>query len=280
MTQKGALRARSTRVPILLSIDYGTEAVKVGVFGGDGRSLAFAATPYRLRHPRPGWAEQDPQEWWLALVRSAREAMERAAVGPDAIAGISHDCTTCTIVALDADDRVLRPAIMWMDVRAADQARRIAESQHPWRKYNGGGPVSAEWYPSKTLWLKEQETDTYRRAAHLVEATDWLSFRLTGRWTAGINAASLRAYYDREAGGWPTDFYEEIGLADVMEKLPPDVVDLGVPIEGLTKEAAADLGLKPGTPVAQGSADAWAAQIGLNVVQPGKMALIAGSPTC
>jgi len=263
--------------PYLLGIDYGTESVRAGVFDVTGRPLAFAATPYRLVHPQPGWAEQDPDEWWSSLIQSVHKAMERAHIWPEAIAGISYDCTTCTVVALDSSDRLLRPAIMWMDVRAADQARRIAESNHSARKYNGGGPVSAEWYSCKALWLKEQEPDTYRQAAHIVEATDWLTFRLTGRWTASINTASLRAYYDRDAGGWPTSFYEEIGLGDVFEKLPSEVLDLGVPVAGLSKQAAEELGLKEGTPVAQGVADAWAAQIGLNVVEPGKMALITGS---
>jgi FGGY-family pentulose kinase len=269
--------ARTRQGPYLLGIDCGTESARVGLFDATGRPLAFAATPYGLKHPWPGWAEQDPDEWWSALVRSTHEAMRLAGIGADAIAGISHDCTTCTVVAMDRADRVLRPAIMWMDVRAADQARRIAESNHPCRKYNGGGPVSAEWYPSKALWLKENEPENYRQAAHIVEATDWLTFRLTGRWTAGINAASLRAYYDRDAGGWPVGFYEEIGLGDVLDKLPPDVLDLGAPVGDLARRAAEELGLEAGTPVAQGPADAWAAQIGLNVVQPGKMALITGS---
>jgi FGGY-family pentulose kinase len=263
--------------PYLLGIDMGTESVRAGVFNAGGRQLALAATPYRLLHPRPGWAEQDPAEWWAALVRSVRAALAQAQVGPDAIAGISYDCTTCTVVALDAAGQHLRPAIMWMDVRAADQAHRIAESTHPARKYNGGGPVSAEWYPAKALWLKEREPDTYRQAAHIVECTDWLTFQLTGRWTASINTASIRAYYDRDAGGWPVSFYEEFGLGDVFTKLPPEVLDLGVPVAGLSRQAAEDLGLNPGTPVAQGVADAWAAQIGLNVVEPGKMALITGS---
>ena len=270
-------KATNSRGPYLLGIDYGTESARVGVFDTTGRPLAFAANSYSLKHPRPGWAEQDPDEWWSALARSTREAMRLAEVGADAIAGISYDCTTCTVVAMDRSDRVLRPAIMWMDVRAADQALRIAQSSHPCRKYNGGGPVSAEWYPSKALWLKEREPETYRQAAHIVEATDWLTFRLTGRWTAGINAASLRAYYNRDEGGWPAGFYEEIGLGDVLDKLPADVLDLGVPVAGLSRQAAEDLGLKPGTPVAQGPADAWAAQLGLGVVEPGKMALITGS---
>jgi FGGY-family pentulose kinase len=263
--------------PYLLGIDYGTESCRAGVFDTNGRPLASEATTYKLTHPRPGWAEQDPDEWWSALVRSVRAVMERAEVSADAIAGLSVDATTCTVVALDASGRHLRPAILWMDVRAADQARRIGESDHPARKYNGGGPVSAEWLPSKLLWLKEREHDTYHQAKHLVEATDWATFRLTGRLTANVNTAAVRGYHDRDAGGWPTGFYEEIGLEDVFEKLPPDVLDLGTPVEGLSKQAAEELGLKADTPVAQGGGDAWVGQIGLNVVEPGKMALITGS---
>jgi len=263
--------------PYLLGMDYGTESARVGVFDVSGHPVAFAVTPYQLSHPRPGWAEQDPAEWWSALAASTRKAMANAGVDASAIAGISYDCTTCTVVVMDAAGVVLRPAIMWMDVRAAEQAERITRSQHSARKYNGGGPVSAEWYPSKALWLKENEPDTYRRAAHIVEATDWLTHRLTGRWTVSINTAALRAYHDRDQGGWPTSFYDEVGIGDVFEKLPPEVLDLGVPVGELTTEAAQWLGLRAGTPVAQGVADAWAGQIGLGVLTPGRMALITGS---
>jgi FGGY-family pentulose kinase len=265
--------------PYLLGIDYGTESCRAGIFDTDGRPLASEATTYALTHPRPGWAEQDPDEWWSALVTSVRAVLDQAGVAPDSIAGLSVDATTCTVVALDSNGRHTRPAIMWMDVRAADQARRIGESRHPARKYNGGGagPVSAEWLPSKLLWLKEREPSTYHDAAHLVEATDWATFRLTGRLTANINTAAVRGYHDRDEGGWPTGFYEEIGLDDVFDKLPPEVLDLGTPVEGLSKAAAEELGLKAGTPVAQGGGDAWVGQIGLNVVSPGKMALITGS---
>ena len=84
-------------------------------------------------------------------------------------------------------------------------------------------------------------------------------------------------YHNREHGGWPVDFYEAIGCGDVFDKLPTDIADLGTPVGRLTPAAATDLGLVAGIPVAQGPADAWAGQIGLGVVTPGKMALITGS---
>ena len=263
--------------PYVLGIDMGTESVRVGVFDLDGTPLAYEANTYRLRHPRPGWAEQEPDEWWTSLVASVRGAMKRAEVPPESIAGASFDATTCTVVALDDTGQHLRPAIMWMDVRATEEAQRVAASQHPVRAYNGGGPVSAEWYPCKALWLKRHEPEVYRQAHRIVDCTDWIGYRLTGRWTANVNSNSVRAYYNRDLGGWPEDFYAEIGLEDVIEKLPPDVLDLGEPVGGLSAQAAEELGLLPGTPIAQGPGDAWAAQIGLNVVQPGTMALITGS---
>lgn len=184
-----------------------------------------------------------------------------------------------TVVALDVAGTPLRPAIMWMDVRAAQQAAR-AETSNSWaRRYNGGGhaPATAEWYPFKAAWLRENEPDVYRRAARIVDAPDWLTHKLTGEWSVNINSAALRMYYNRDLGGWPVDFYEHVGCGDVFEKLPERVLDLGTPLGGLTHDAAEWLGLKAGTPVAQGPADAWAGQIGLGVVRPGRFALITGS---
>jgi FGGY-family pentulose kinase len=265
--------------PYLLGIDFGTESCRAGVFDCGGRCLAAEATGYALDHPRPGWAEQDPDEWWSALARSVGKALQSAGVDAESIAGLCVDATTCTVIAIDEAGRHLRPAIMWMDVRAAEEARRIGESQHPVRRYNGGGrgAVSAEWLPSKLLWLKENEPDTYDAAAHIVDAPDWATFRLTGRLTANINTAAVRGYHDRDNGGWPEPFYDEIGLDGAFEKLPREVVDLGAPVEGLSHSVADELGLKPGTPVAQGGGDAWVGQIGLGVVTPGRMALITGS---
>lgn len=265
--------------PYFLGIDFGTESCRVAIFDSVGRPVTFAATPYGTAHPHPGWAEQIPDEWWSALVASTQAALGQSYVTPEAIAGISYDATTMTVVALDRGGGALRPAIMWMDVRATEQADRAATIDHPARLYNGNGtaPATAEWFPFKAAWLKENEPDVWANAYRLVDAPDWLTFKLTGRWTVNINSAALRMYHNRDLGGWPVDFYEHIGCGDVFAKLPDEVLDLGTPLGGLTPAAASDLGLPVGTPVAQGCADAWAGQIGLGAVAPGKMALITGS---
>lgn len=261
----------------LMGIDGGTGGVRVGIFDREGKALVFRGVEHGTRFPRSGWAEQSPDDWWSCLVEAVRGAMQESGVAPEEIAGLSTDATTCTVVAMDRQDRVLRPALLWMDVRASDQAQRVQETGDPALKYNGYGPVSAEWMPSKALWLKENERETYDNAAHICDYVDWMTFRLTGEWTASINTASFRAYYDRDAGGWPVSLYESVGLGDVIEKFPEKVLDMGTAVGGLTKEAAEELGLPEGTPVAQGGGDAFVGALGLGVTEPGKMALITGS---
>ncbi len=265
--------------PYVMGIDFGTESCRVGIFDLVGSPVAFAATTYKTTHPAPGWAEQSPIDWWGALVASTHRVMERAGLQPHQIAGISYDATTMTVVALDQNGESLRPAIMWMDVRATEQAARVIDTKSPARRYTGNGtlPPTAEWFPFKAAWLRENEPETYKNAYRIVDAPDWLTYQLTGEWTLNINTAAHRAYYDRDNGGWPVDLYEEAGAGDIFDKLPETVNDLGTPIGGLAKRAAEQLGLIPGTPVAQGGGDAWHGQIGLNVMRPGKMSLVTGS---
>ena len=263
--------------PYFMGIDGGTESIRVGIFDQEGSPIGFASHPYALKHPRPGRAEQEPDESWSSLVVAVREVMSENAIAAEAIAGISLDATTCTVVALDEYDRVLRPAIMWMDVRAAEQARRIAEMDDVALKYNGHGNVSAEWMPCKALWLKENERQTYDAASHICEYTDWLIYRLTGEWTASVNIASLRWYYDRDTGGFPRAFYRGMGLEDLLDKFPARVLDMGTVVARLSRQAADELGLRPGIPVAEGGGDAMVGTVGMDALAPGKIALITGS---
>jgi FGGY-family pentulose kinase len=263
--------------PYLMGIDGGTGGVRVGIFDREGTALVFRGVEHGTNFPRSGWAEQSPEDWWSCLCEASRRAVADSGVSPEEIAGISTDATTCTVVALDRQNRVLRPALLWMDVRASDQAHRVQQTGDPALKYNGYGPSSAEWMPSKTLWLKENEPEVYDSAERICDYADWMTFRLTGEWTASINTASFRAYYDRDAGGWPGSLYEALGIGDVLEKFPPRVLDMGEAVGGLTKEAADEMGLPAGIPVAQGGGDAFVGTLGLGVTEPGKLALITGS---
>lgn len=267
---------------VYMGIDLGTGGCRVGLFDDRGRPFAFHNTPVTAIHPHPSWVEQDVDEWWRALVASTRAALTRSGIDPAQIAGIGFDATSATLVALDEAERPLRNAIMWADVRASEQAGRASEIDHWARLYNGEGkdPASAEWFVFKAMWLKENEPDVWARSAWILDAPDWMGLRLTGRPAVNLCSASLKMYHNNDHGGFPVDFYERLGVGDLMDKMPSQVNAMGEPLGALSPEAAEGLGLVAGTPVAQGGIDAEAGMIGMNVLAPGRMALITGSSNC
>jgi FGGY-family pentulose kinase len=263
--------------PYLMGIDLGTEGVRAGIFDREGAPVGFSSVAYETHHPRAGWAEQDADQWWSALKQAVPEALSAGDVRADEIAGMSVDATSATVLAVDADGRPLRPAILWMDVRASAQAERVSAADHAALKYSGHADVSAEFGLPKALWLRDHERETYEAADYILDAADWLTQRLTGERTLSINTASCKYYFDRDAGGWPAELYEQVGAPDLLDKFPPDVLDVGQPVGGLRSSVAEELGLQPDTPVAEASIDAYAGALGLGVVEPGTLALITGS---
>lgn len=263
----------------LLGIDYGTESCRVGIFTAEGKPVTFAATPYETHRPKPGWAEQSPDDWWDALVSSSNRAMSESGIKPEQIAGIGYDATSYSLVPMDENGKALRNAIMWMDVRAIKQAARADALESQVRRYNAGGtqPCSAEWAPFKMAWLKENEADLYNSARYLLDAPDWLGNQLTGEFANNTCSASIRMYHDRTQGGFIKDVYDIAGCGDVFDKLPEAVNPMGTHLGNLTKAAAEALGLKEGTPVAQGGIDGEHGMVGLNVLEPGRMSLTTGS---
>src|SRR5918993_1431472 len=263
--------------PYLLGMDIGTGGVRVGIFDRKGTPVVFEGVEFETHHPRPGRAEQDPETWWSGLATATRRALEEGGVSPGEISGIGVDATASTVLAVDEQGGPLLPAIMWMDVRASEEAARIEETGDRALKYSGYGAVSAEWGLPKVLWLKENEREAYDGAGRVCDCLDWINHRLTGEWASSINVVSTKYFYDRDEGGWPESLYGTVGADDAMEKFPPTVLDVGSVVGGLRREAAEELGLRIGTPVAQGALDAYSGALGLGVVEPGKLALITGS---
>ena len=265
--------------PYLIGVDGGTESLRAGLFDLSGTPLGFASTQYKTEFPNPGWAEQDPRDWWRALGGSVRQVVAEAGVAPTDIAAIALDTTCCSVVALDGQGEPIRPALIWMDMRSGSVTERVAGCGDPALKVNsaGAGPVSAEWMVPKALWLKENEPETFDAAAHICEFQDYLNFHLTGRMVASINNASVRWHYGSRDGGYQPGLLGRLGLDALLEKWPREVLPLGDVIGGLTAAAADHLGLPAGLPVAQGGADAFIGMIGLGVVRPGRLAFITGS---
>jgi ribulokinase len=262
---------------LVLGIDCGTQSLRAGLFRLDGASIAAATEAYATDRPHTNWAEQNPDDWWQALCRAVRRCLKEAHVPPQAIGALACDGTSCTVVFCDAHGAVLRPAILWMDIRAADEARRVEQAQHPVLDHCGRR-ISAEWLVPKVLWVQRRQPEVYARAARIVEGVDWLVYRLCGRWvTSNSNAAGKRHWTPQD--GWPAAFYGTIGLAELAAKSPEAVVYLGEPVGPLLPEAAEALGLSPRCIVAHAGMDGWTAPVGKNCTAPGCASLTLGTST-
>ena len=261
----------------VLGIDAGTESFRAGVFDAAGKCLGFGTSPNKTTYPHPGWAEQSPNDWDVALVECIRGAIRESKVAPQDVRAIGVDGTSCTVVFLDGAGRPLRDAIIWMDVRAHKEAADVAATGDPALRYVGGGNVSAEWFPCKTAWVKRNEPAVMQAAKTVFEETDWLAFRLTGEKTVNIDTATIRWFYNVNEGGLPVSLYKKMGLEELLPKIPKRVVRIGEVVGGLTKEMAEKTGLPAGIPIAGGGADAFMAVIGINALTVGTIALITGS---
>lgn len=263
----------------LLGVDGGTEGLRAGIFDVLGTPLAYASTSYPTQFPAPSWAEQDPNDWWDALGKSVRKAISDSEISVDQIAAMAVDTTCCSVVALDDSGNPVRPALIWMDVRSAEQAEQMVATEDDALliNSNGSGPVSAEWMIPKALWIKQNEPENFDRAVTICEYQDYINLHLTGRLGASINNVSTRWHCDYSREGVPKSLLEKLDLVELAEKWPQDVFRLGELVGRLTPRAAGHLGLTPDLPVVQGGADAQIGMIGLGVVKPGNLALITGS---
>ncbi len=262
----------------LVGIDGGTESLRARVFDLSGACVGNASFPYPTQFAPGARAEQDPEDWWRAAGRAVQDAVAQAGIRSGEVEALSLSTTCCTVVALDAAGRALRPAILWMDMRAGPEAADVLATGDAALAVNGAGhgPVSAEWMIPKALWLKRHEPAVFERAATVCEYQDFLTLRLTGRRTASLNNAAIRWHYAAE-GGWPASLVRALGLEALLDKWPAEVLAPGQVIGPLTQAAAEHLGLTRNTLVVQGGADALIGMIGLGVAQPGQLALITGS---
>ena len=260
---------------VVLGIDAGTGGLRAGLFDLTGTPLGIADRGYATRYPQPGWAEQTPDDWWTALVGAVGDALATSGVDGSRVIGLAVDAP-CDILLADDAGTPLTDALMWMDLRGTDQARRLTRTQAAVLRYCGG-VVPAEWPLPKALWLKEHSADLWSRADRLVEQMTWLTWKLTGEWVAPLNSAAAKWHY---RAGWPAALLDAVELGDAIDKLPRTAVPMGGRGGDLSTAAAAALGLRAGIAVAMTGIDAHVGMAGIDVLAPGSLALITGTSTC
>ena len=251
----------------LLGIDLGTTGVKAATFAADdGHVISSAFVEYPLMHPQPGWAEQNPEEWWQATVAAIRTCLGQGVQAQDVQAvGLSGQMHG--VVLLDEENLVLRPSIIWADQRSAPQSLWITERVGAERLVSlVSNPALPGFSAPKILWIRQHEPALFARAQRILLPKDYIRYRLTGIQGIEISDAAGTILLDVQHGVWSTAVLEAIELDPAL--LPP-VIPADTVAGTITPEVAQLTGLLPGTPVAGGGADNACAAVGNGVVRSG-----------
>jgi xylulokinase len=262
----------------VLAIDLGTGGPKVAVVSTTGRIVAHAAEPVALYLFEGGAAEQDPDEWWSAICSASRRALEAAAVPPEAMIGVGCTSQWSGTVAVGADGVPLMRAIIWMDSRGNKAIRKVAGGPvnvlgyDPrkilrWVQVTGGAPgLSGKDPVSHILYIRDAHPDVYDATATFLEPVDYLNLRMTGRTCASFDSIAAHWVTDNRTIDRVTYDPRLLEMTGLERAKLPDLVAPGTIVGQLTAEAAADLGLPVGVPVAAGSGDVHSAVFGSGAV--------------
>jgi xylulokinase len=246
-------------VSTLVGIDVGTTGTKAVAISPDGDVLARAERSYPLATPQPGWAEQDPEDWW----RAAEACLADVSDGGD-VAGIGLSGQMHGLVVLDRSDRVIRPAILWNDGRTGAECDEIEDRVGLDRLIAlTGNRALAGFTAPKLLWLRRHEPDAYSRIAHILLPKDYVRFRLTGERKIDVADASGTLLLDVAARAWSTEVLAALELDAGW--LPPLL------------ESPQPAGEAQGAPVAAGAGDCAAAALGVGVDGPGPVSIVLGT---
>ena len=244
---------------LVLGVDVGTSGVGVVALDDAGRAVARADHPVPLLTPQPGWTEQDPATWVAAAEAGLRDVV--AEVGAGRVAAIGLTGQMHGMVPLDADDQVVRPALLWNDQRTGDAVAEIEAAIDRGRLIaRTGNPAITGFQLPKVLWLRRAEPDAFARTARVLLPKDYLGFHLTGEAVAEpADASGTGAYYLAE-GAWD---HEVLGALGLDPGLWPRLVRSDEAVGGLRASVAGRVGLPAGTPVVAGAGDNAAAATGL-----------------
>jgi L-ribulokinase len=294
-----------------IGVDFGTEsgrAVLVDI--SDGRQVATAVSAYSHgvideRLPLadrdvvlpPDWALQDPEDYLRVFRETIPAVLAEAGAAAEDVVGVGIDFTACTMLPTTADGTPLctLPGLranphawvkLWKHHAAQPEADRInavaRDTAQPWLdRY--GGRISSEWFFSKALQILDEAPEVYAAADRLIEAADWVVWRLTGQETRNACTAGYKAMWSKHDGFPDAAYFAALDprLANVIdEKMRRDIRRIGDRAGGISAEAAAWTGLVPGTAVAVANVDAHVAAPAATVIEPGRMVMIMGTSTC
>ncbi len=259
----------------LIGMDVGTTGVKSILMDKSGEIVARDFSEYPLHLPEPGWAEQDPADWWRATCASLSALVNDSGVQPSDIKGISFSGQMHGLVCLDELHDVIRPAILWCDQRTTQQCKDITQKVGARKLIQlASNPALEGFTLPKLQWVREEEPENYNKISTILLPKDYVRFRLTGELGMEVSDGAGTLMLDVAAEQWSEEL---LNILDISPDILP-LVSRSVDQAGeITEEASRQTGLAAGTPVFFGGADNACAAVGNGIIEEGLVAVSIGT---
>lgn len=251
---------------MLLGIDIGTSACKVALFAENGSVLTQITHEYPVYYPEKGWAEQNPEDWWNAIVSCIKTITSK--YDAKEIKGIGLDGQSWSAIAIDKKQNVLCNTPIWMDTRASGICDRVkAEFGENAFFEISKNPFAPSYTLPKILWYKENATDVYEKTDKILQSNGYIAMKLTGNISCDYSQAYGLQCYDVSKNAWDFSVMEKLGL---RSDLLPDLCDCHAVVGTVTEKVAEETGLDLGTKVVAGGLDAACGTLGAGVIGKGQ----------
>ncbi len=260
----------------LLGIDIGTSGTKTILCDTKGQIAAEALAEYPVHSPKPGWSEQDPEDWWNGVAKSVRAALAKANVSGKDVIGIGLSGQMHGSVFLDKDGKVIRRALLWNDQRTGRECEEITARAGGLPKLLKmvANPAFTGFTAPKILWLRNNEKRNFDRVRQVLLPKDYIRHRLTGVYATEVSDASGTLLLDVAKRAWSKTLLTKL---DLDPKLLPPVFESQEVTGVVTSVAAKALGIREGVPVAGGGGDQAMGAVGNGIVKKGVVSAMMGT---
>lgn len=260
-----------------LGMDVGTGGTRAVLIDGTGHIVASAASEHAaFRAEQPGWAEQDPEDWWRAAQQAIRDVLAQAPAGAaTAIGGVGLTGQMHGAVMLDREGSVLRPALIWCDQRTGPQCDWLHKELGREHLIDlVANPALPNFTLTKLLWVREHQPEIYARIAHVLCPKDYVRLQLTNTYAMDVQEASGTLLLDVANRRWSSEVARAAG---VSEDWLPELFESPEVCAAISDSAAQATGLRSGTPVVAGSGDQGAGAVGMGILEPGSVSVTIGT---
>ena len=253
---------------LLLGVDIGTSACKVAVFNKEGEVIASGNGGYQVYYPHPGWAEQNPDEWWSAVCSAIGDVLKKGDIKPEEIKGIGVDGQSWSAIPIDKEGNVLANTPIWMDTRAQSICDRLNAGIGADNIFQvAGNSMQPSYSTAKILWYKENLPEVYEKTYKILQSNAFIVYRFTGICSQDKSQGYGLHCFDMRTGTWDMEMCKKLGIP---ESFLSDIYECSEVVGGVSAKAAKETGLLEGTPVVAGALDAACGTLGSGVIHPGE----------